>query len=398
MYPTHLINGASRQFCPLARTRGTWVKGGSCGELINDVTDDIHPLDPGTILGGGRYELLSPLGGDEAAYLYRARRVKDARDVVLQVLSHHPAPGPGDTALQALEVAGFVHAIDAGRDKDFDVALTVYERFDGRPLVSKLVGSPLAPHDGTRLIRDVARIVAMMHEHGQTHGCLHVDAVVVGRDRARLLDPQFHPERLHRSSTSDDIKSLSLLFHRVLHGESVDLAAARMRNDLPRELSELIERGLQGEVETMREFSNRLDRILDDTTEAAGEVVLPVTEGGTMVGFQTTSTSSENPVLARENQVETAALGLDVLDFNVEMWGDDHVDDEDEPTIITKRSQVDSSKGSVRGTLTPPARASRSPWLFVGVVVGAMLLGGSVMMGAAAYYKQPSDVAGRVSK
>jgi serine/threonine-protein kinase len=148
--------------------------------------------------GGGRFEILEPLGAGALGRLYRARDARFDRLVALRVVS--PAIAGDPPAREALladarKAATLSHPHAAGLldivivRHAHEILCLVHELAQGQPLSAILAEGPVPPHLALALGAQIAEALAAGAEVGLIHGALDPDSILVSADgQAKVLD------------------------------------------------------------------------------------------------------------------------------------------------------------------------------------------------------------------
>jgi hypothetical protein len=229
---------------------------------------------PGTIVGQGRYRLLSEVGRDDrcAVQLWHGRDLLLDRDVALTVFVAAPHDPVGVQLIRSavgralryarLEAAGAARVLDVLEPDSRDgptVAIVVAEWTPGHALVKCLDNGPLPPSVAASILVPLATAVDAAHNAGLTLGCDHPDRIRVTPDQqARLAFPGPPPA----VGCRDDIRGLGAMLYLLLTGywplpggptnlplaplraDGAPLSPAALRPEVPVELSTLALRSL----------------------------------------------------------------------------------------------------------------------------------------------------------
>lgn len=231
---------------------------------------------PGSVLGRGRYRLISELGRDDryAIRLWRGRDLMLERDVALTLFlaaPHDPTTialirSAATRAFRAarLETAGAVRVLDVlepEREQGPTVAVVVAEWTQGCALVDLLDSGPLPPPVAASVLSPLAGAVDAAHNAGLVLGCDHPDRIRMTPDRqARLAFPGPPPT----TGPQDDIRGLGAMLYLLLTGcwplpdgprtlppapigaDGAPVSPSTLRPEVPVELSTLALRCLGG--------------------------------------------------------------------------------------------------------------------------------------------------------
>lgn len=195
--------------------------------------------------------LIERLPDDGALERHAARGPDDVERVTRMVVIHPPAPEGAASgalldrmaALQALAHPGIAPPLATGA---FEGRAWVVEPHDPEHLLSMRLATQgaLSVQDTVRLLRDLARALAVMHRRNLSHGALTTDTVVLAANGAVLhalgRTVAFEPRR--------DLAALGTIGTTALAGRSgaVDTAELlRRRPSIPKALARLLDR-LQG--------------------------------------------------------------------------------------------------------------------------------------------------------
>lgn len=192
--------------------------------------------------------LVERLPDDGALERHAARGPADGDRVTRMVVVHPPAPEGAASgalldrmaALQALAHPGIAPPLATGA---FDGRAWVVEPHDPDHLLSTRLATQgaLSVQDTVRLLRDLARALAVMHRRNLSHGALTTDTVVLAANGAVLhalgRTVTFEPRR--------DLAGLGTIAVAALGGRSgaVDTAELlRRRPSIPKALAQLLDR------------------------------------------------------------------------------------------------------------------------------------------------------------
>jgi len=141
------------------------------------------------------YRILETLTEGGSTRIYRARRDRDGRTLVLK-LPHSDSPDSAQIAqlhheyeiLRSLPVAGVVHALDLERANHLPVL--VLEELPGRPLARVIAERELGLEQILRLAVQIASILEKVHRHGVIHKDVNPNNLIVdeGLTNVRLSD------------------------------------------------------------------------------------------------------------------------------------------------------------------------------------------------------------------
>jgi len=160
---------------------------------------------PGLMLLGGRYELLSVLGGGGMAQVYRARDHVLDRDVAVKML-RGTTTGEAERArfvaeariLGGLSHTGLVTVLDAGLGAEAETDIpgeevsqpfVVMELVEGPALSRVIAQGPMPLDEVAGIGAQVAQALAYVHAHGVVHRDVKPGNVLLGPDNcAKLAD------------------------------------------------------------------------------------------------------------------------------------------------------------------------------------------------------------------
>lgn len=155
-------------------------------------------LERGTVLLGGRYEILACVGTGGSASVYRARR-DDNQEVAIKVLLPARAQQPDevrrleqefDFGTRLHDIDGVAPAFEHGRIPELDGRPYItFPLLGGEELDYTLTAGPLPPATATSALAKLARVVSSVHAAGVLHRDIKPSNVMVSPSGAvTLLD------------------------------------------------------------------------------------------------------------------------------------------------------------------------------------------------------------------
>ncbi|MBO0840564.1 MAG: protein kinase family protein, partial [Sciscionella sp.] len=255
-------------------------------------------LQPGSVIGDGRYRLLAQFGEDRRAnaQLWRARDGQLARDVALTVLLGSPADArAAGEARRTLERA--MHAANFSSDsvaRVLDVltlgegitptegilGMVIAEWTPGTDLIDLIVDGPVAPGTATALLEPLAGAVEQAHHAGLVLGVDHPQRLrLTPQGTLRLA----FPGPLSGAMLRDDVRGLGALLYLLTTGrwplaggpealppapsgpDGSIVAPRTLQPDIPLDLSQLAVRtlddGVAGSIRTSAAVLQVLERV-----------------------------------------------------------------------------------------------------------------------------------------
>jgi hypothetical protein len=298
-------------------------------------------LEPGAVIGDGRYRLLDCVGTDERdnAHLWRARDGQLDRDVALTILADDPSdPDAARRARNTLQrvagASGFAHpgiarvldVVDAPGGEGV-VGMVAAEWTRGTGMTDVVAREPVSPVHACLLLEPLAAAMGRAHHQGVVLGVGHPLRVRVAPEGTLRLAFPGPPAGV---SLVDDVQGLGAILYFLLTGSwpapGGALAPPRqLRPEVPVELSEVAVRSLAdisaGGIRTSDTILQVLRQVSQNSAQAAS-VTAPSdgTTGDADKGGAVWITKPPVNDAARKRKLAIAVAVLVLISLGVIVW------------------------------------------------------------------------------
>ncbi len=192
---------------------------------------NVPPLRPGLVIGD--YRLDSPLTADIGDAAWRGQSLSDQAVVRLDVFQDSPATSPlTRLAFELAKLPPHPNLLPVLDVLTMDTLTLVVSPYPPASLAER--PRPLTPEEAVHTIRQLLAALQVLHEHGQVHGRLAPDYVVLDGEHVRLrgyglsqvrprpaeILPYVSPHALDALPTpQDDIWAAGILLFELLSGD-----------------------------------------------------------------------------------------------------------------------------------------------------------------------------------
>jgi len=331
-------------------------------------------VDTGTILG--HYRIIRKLGSGGMGDVFLAEDTTLAREVALKVVRSDVAADPARVArfesearaVAALNHPGIVtvHSIERAGDVHF----ITMEYVSGKPLSAVIPPRGLPLRRFFDLALPLVEAVAAAHERGVTHRDLKPDNVMVANDdRVKVLD--FGLAKLNPAL--DNSADTTLTAHRPLTAEGQVIGTVAYMSPEQAEGKPLDHRSDIFSLGIMLfEMATGERPFRGDSTASIVSAILrddPLGAGGL-----TALPPAIERVIQRSLEKPPSRRYQNALDLRND--------------LMEARQTIES------GTLAPPARRARAPWLYAGVAAALLLAAAAFLWQAGAGRDEPDEALG----
>jgi hypothetical protein len=298
-------------------------------------------LEPGAVIGDGRYRLLDCVGTDERdnAHLWRARDGQLDRDVALTILAADPSdPDAARRARHTLQrvsrasvfahpgIARVLDVVDVPRGEGV-VGMVAAEWTRGTGMTDVVAREPVSPVHACLLLEPLAAAMGRAHHRGVVLGVGHPLRVRVAPAGTLRLAFPGPPAGV---SVVDDVQGLGAILYFLLTGiwpaPGGSLLPPRdLRPEVPAELSEVAIRSLADISAGGIRTSDTILRVLRQVSENADQVAtLAARPGGdtsdTDEGGAVWTTKPPVNDAARRRKLTIAVAVLMLITMAVIVW------------------------------------------------------------------------------